>query len=287
MKHRNSAKIGDLVIGDGQPVAIVAELGVNHLGDFGRMKEMIFAAHEAGADFLKFQTYIAEKRYDTRINPKAAQFIEWLSAWQFSRDQEADLWAYAQKIGAKVFTSPFDTESVEFAHELGTLAYKIAAYELVNLNLIRSIAAKGKTIVFSRGMSSDDEIKRAIKIMEENSCSYIILHTVSSYPLEKKNSHLRMIMALREKFNSPIGHSDHTVGTDIPPLAVAAGANMIEKHFTVAPKIRESDNFFSVTADDLRELIFKVRQVETYMGSGEIIKIDTEDYMWDFRRPSN
>ena len=287
MKQRNSAKIGELVIGDGQPVAIVAELGVNHLGDFGRMKEMIFAAHEAGADFLKFQTYIAEKRYDTRINPKAAQFIEWLSAWQFSRDQEADLWAYAQKIGAKVFTSPFDTESVEFANELGTLAYKIAAYELVNLNLIRSIAAKGKTIVFSRGMSSDDEIKRAIKIMEENSCSYIILHTVSSYPLEKKNSHLRMIMALREKYNSPIGHSDHTVGTDIPPLAVAAGANMIEKHFTVAPKIRESDNFFSVTADDLRELIFKVRQAETYMGSGEIIKIDTEDYMWDFRRPSN
>ena len=93
-----------------------------------------------------------------------------------------------------------------------------------------------------------------------------------------------MIHTLREKFSCPIGHSDHTVGTDIPPLAVACGANMIEKHFTVNPKLRESDNFFSITADDLRELIFKVRQTEKYLGSGNITRIEAEDYMWDFRR---
>jgi sialic acid synthase SpsE len=284
---RTEVSLGGQLVGDGHPVAIVAELGVNHLGDYGRMKEMIHAAHEAGADFLKFQTYIAEKRYNTATNPKAGQFIEWLAAWQFTHEQESELWQYANSLGARVLTSPFDADSVDFADGLGSLAFKLAAFEVVNLALVRAIASKGKPIILSRGMATDDEIRRATDIMDTCKCPYIILHTISSYPLEKKYSHLRMIPALRAKYNCPIGHSDHTVGTEIPPLAVAAGANMIEKHFTVAPKLRESDNFFSITADDLKELIFKVRQVETYMGSGDIVKIDTEDFMWDFRRPSD
>lgn len=287
MSPRNDVQIGGLTVGDGHPVTIVAELGVNHLGDYGRMKEMIHAAHEAGADLLKFQTYIAEKRYDPATNPKAEQFIEWLSAWQFTRDQEARLWDYAHKLGARVFTSPFDEDSVEFADGLGSLAFKLAAFEVVNLKLVRAMAAKGKPIVFSRGMASDAEIRRATAVMEEHGCPYVILHTISSYPLEKKDSHLRMIPALRAKYDCPVGHSDHTAGTDIPPLAVAAGANMIEKHFTVAPKLRESDNFFSITPEDLKEMIFKVRQTETYMGDGDMVTIDTENYMWDFRRPSD
>ena len=287
MSPRKDVQIGDLTVGDGHPVTIVAELGVNHLGDYGRMKEMIHAAHEAGADLLKFQTYIAEKRYDRATNPKAEQFIEWLSAWQFSRDREAELWDYAHKLGARVFTSPFDEDSVEFADGLGSLAFKLAAFEVVNLKLVRAMAAKGKPIVFSRGMAGDAEIRRATAVMEEHGCPYVILHTISSYPLEKKDSHLRMIPALRAKYDCPIGHSDHTAGTDIPPLAVAAGANMIEKHFTVAPKLRESDNFFSITPEDLKEMIFKVRLTETYMGGGDIVTIDSENYMWDFRRPSD
>ncbi len=280
-------QIGGSVIGDGHKVPIVAELGVNHLGDYGRMKEMIHSAHEAGADFLKFQTYVAEKRYDPKSNPKAQKFIELLKAWQFSREQESRLWDYANKIGAQVFTSAFDPDSVDFASDLGTLAFKLAAFEIVNLELIRAMAAKQKPVIFSRGMTNDEEILRAIQILEENQCPYIILHTISSYPLEKKDSNLSMIQILKQKYSCPVGHSDHTLGTDIPPLAVAAGANMIEKHYTVAPKLRESDNFFSVTPDDLKELIFKVRQVETYLGSGEITSIDAEKFMWDFRRHSD
>ena len=280
-------QIGGSVIGDGHKVPIVAELGVNHLGDYGRMKEMIHSAHEAGADFLKFQTYVAEKRYDPKSNPKAQKFIELLKAWQFSREQESRLWDYANKIGAQVFTSAFDPDSVDFASDLGTLAFKLAAFEIVNLELIRAMAAKQKPVIFSRGMTNDEEILRAIQILEENQCPYIILHTISSYPLEKKDSNLSMIQILKQKYSCPVGHSDHTLGTDIPPLAVAAGANMIEKHYTVAPKLRESDNFFSVTPDDLKELIFKVRQVETYLGGGEITSIDAEKFMWDFRRHSD
>lgn len=284
MKKRKSVRIGKLNIGDGYPVRIVAELGVNHLGDFTRAKEMIHAAHDAGADFLKFQTYIAEKRYDRVNNPKGDKFIKLLREWQFSQEQEAQLWQYAHSLGATVLTSAFDDESVDFAETMGTAAYKLAAFEVVNLKLVRAIARKGKPVLISRGMTSDDELARNLEILERSSVPYIILHCISSYPLEKKDSHLRMIHTLRKKYDCPIGHSDHTHGTDIPAFAVAAGANIIEKHFTTTPKRRESDNFFSITPEALREMIWKVRQVETYMGSGDIAKIDTENYMWDFRR---
>lgn len=284
MEVRKSVIIGDIKVGDGHPVCIVAELGVNHLGDFNRAKEMIHAAHEAGADLLKFQTYISKKRYDKGGNPKGQEFINLVKEWEFPRDKDAQLWDYAKSLGATVFTSPFDEESVNFADEMGTVAYKLAAFEIVNYRLIRSIAEKGKPVILSRGMASDSEIKAAIGILEQFNSPYIILHCISSYPLEKKDSHLRMIHSLRRKYNCPIGHSDHTLGTDIPALAVAAGANMIEKHFTITPKRRESDNFFSITPEDLKELIWKVRQVEQYMGRDDIVRIETEDYMWSFRR---
>ena len=282
--ERKTVQIGDMVIGDEQPVAIVAELGVNHLGDFDRAKEMIHAAHEAGADMLKFQTYIAESRYDSVNNPKGEDFIEMVKAWQFPRDQEAKLWEYAQGIGARVFTSPFDPDSVDFADSLGTLAFKVAAFEITNLSLLRRIAEKGKPVIYSCGMGSLEEIKRCNDLFDSYNIPYIILHTVSSYPLEKRHSQLRRIHRLREIFDCPIGHSDHTPGAEIPPLAVAAGANMIEKHFTVMPKSRESDNFFSVNPDDLRDLIFRVRQTESYLGKGQFEKLHEENYMFDFRR---
>jgi len=284
VKTRKTVKIGDLVIGDGHPVCIVAELGVNHLGDFDRAKEMIHAAHEAGADLLKFQTYIAEKRYNRETNPKGDEFIKRLSKWEFPREKEAQLWEYAKSLGATVFTSAFDVDSVQFAEEVGTVAYKLAAFEIVNHVLVRAVAEKGKPVVFSRGMAGDDEIRSTIRILDEYNVPYIILHCISSYPLQKKDSNLRMIHSLRMKYDCPIGHSDHTPGSDIPPLAVAAGANMIEKHFTINPKLRESDNPFSVTPEELQEMIWKVRQVERYMGRGDIVKIEAEDYMWSFRR---
>lgn len=284
VKKRKTVTIGEHTIGDGHPVCITAELGVNHLGNFDRAREMIYEAHAAGADLIKFQTYIAEKRYDRKTNPKADQFIKWLSEWEFDRETDARLWEYAKSLGATVFTSPFDEESVDFAEQMGTTAYKLAAFEVVNHKLVRAVAKKKKPVVFSRGMATDEEIQAAMDILDEHGAPGIVLHTISSYPLEKRFSHLNMIHSLREKYDCPVGHSDHTVGTDIPPLAVAAGANMIEKHFTVTPKRRESDNFFSITPDDLRELIFKVRQVEQYMGSSEIDRIETEEYMRLFRR---
>jgi N,N'-diacetyllegionaminate synthase len=284
MSSRKSVQIGSVPVGDDSPVAIVAELGVNHLGDYGRMIEMIDQAVASGADLLKFQTYTAESRYDRGTNSKANMFIENLARWEFTRDEEARLWEHANKQGAVVFTSPFDADSAAFAAELGTVGFKLAAFEVVNHQLVRAMASFGLPVTISRGMTSFEELDACVAILEEGGCEVVILHCVSSYPLVKRDSNIRMIHTLRDRYDWPIGHSDHTRGCDIPPLAVAAGASMIEKHFTINPKLRESDNPFSVTPDEMREIIFRVRQVENYLGDGNIETIEAETYMRDFRR---
>ena len=287
MIPRPKVTIGNFEVGDDSPVALVAELGVNHLGDLGRAKEMISAAHESGADFLKFQTYVAEDRYDKQFNPKGAAFIKLLKEWQFSREEDQTLWEFAHSIGARVLTSPFDRRSVDFAEEMGSLAYKVAAFEVVNLELVRHIAETGKPVVVSRGMSTIEEMKQVEAIFIENSIDHIFLHCISSYPTPRDESNLRAIHTMKEVFGCPIGHSDHTHGTSIPPLAVAAGAVMIEKHFTVNQKLRESDNPFSLTAEDFKEMRFSVDQVKAYMGDGELGFREVEKFMWDFRRTTS
>ena len=136
--QRKTVAIGPYTIGDDHPVRVVAEIGVNHLGDLELAKDMVSAAHEAGADLIKLQSYLAEKRYDPVRNPKGKKFIEMLTDWQLSRDEEARLWEHAAGLGAVTFTSPFDPESADFAEELGSVAYKLAAFEIVNLELVRA-----------------------------------------------------------------------------------------------------------------------------------------------------
>lgn len=286
MSTRKSVQLGSVNVGDEHPVAIVAELGVNHLGDYGRMVEMIDQSVEAGAHLLKFQTYTAESRYDRTTNPKANMFIDNLARWEFTREEEARLWQHAKGQGAVVFTSPFDADSASFAVEMGTVGFKLAAFEVVNHELVRAIASHGLPVSISRGMTSFEELDACVKILEDGGCEVVILHCVSSYPLMKRDSNVRMIHTLRDRYDWPIGHSDHTRGCDIPPLAVAAGASMIEKHFTINPKLRESDNPFSVTPDELREILFRVEQVTGYLGDGNIEMIEAEQYMRDFRRKS-
>ena len=281
---RKTVTIDNKKIGDGFEVKFTAELGVNHLGDFDRAKNMIKSAVDGGSDFLKFQTYVAEKRYDEKTNPKAKEFIKNLKSWEFDRVKDKELWDYAKELGASVFTSPFDISSLEFAEKMNSVAYKIAAFEVNNHELIREISSTKKPIVISRGMCSFEEMDKVVNIFHKYGSEYIILHTISSYPTKKFDSNLKMIHTLRERYECPIGHSDHTRGTEVPPLAVAAGANMIEKHFTINPKLRESDNPFSIDPEELEELIFKIKKANRIMGRGDIEKIPTEDYMFSFRR---
>ena len=216
---------------------------MNHLGSFDRAIEMVDKAIEGGSDFLKLQTYIAEDRYE-KTNPKYDEFTKLLTDWQLSKKEETQLWKYAKSKKAKLFTSVYDEKSVDFAVSLGTVAFKVAAFELTNKNLKKKIIKTKLPIIISCGMTNIDEIKKTTSLLNESKSEYILLHTVSSYPLNEEDSYLEKINILKENFDCPIGHSDHTPGTNIPPLAAAAGAQIIEKHFTINPKYRLSDNFF-------------------------------------------
>ena len=136
---RKKVKLLDLLIGDFEYVPIIAEIGVNHLGSLERAKNMCKLAVEGGADLLKFQTYIAEKRYDTINNPKGKEFTKNLKDWQLSKEEEIELWQYAKSLNARVFTSVYELESIDFAMKLETCAFKIAAFEMQNMNLLNEI----------------------------------------------------------------------------------------------------------------------------------------------------
>jgi N,N'-diacetyllegionaminate synthase len=278
-----TVKIGDLEIGGQNIPRFIAEIGVNHLGDVERMKNMIDLALEAKADFLKFQTYIAEKRYDLSNNPKAEEFTKLVTPWQFSKKDEIKIWEYAKSKGAKVFTSVYDIESVDFAYDLGTIAFKIASFEINNHKLIKKIAEKKLPVIISCGMANYNEIDNCTNILKESNIDYILLHCISSYPLEKKYSRLIDISNLDNRYNCPIGHSDHTYGSEIVGYAVAAGAKIIEKHFTDNIKLRLSDNFFSVTCEEVKEIQNIIKKTHKYLYNFDK---STEDFMKNFKKYS-
>ncbi len=276
--------IGGLSVGDYEEPKFISEIGVNHLGDIDRMKNMIKLSYEAGADFIKFQTYNAKTRYNLKTNKKAKEFIKLTSSWQLSLEENVEAWNYAQSLGAKVFTSIYDVGEIKFAMDMGTIAFKIAAFELVNLKLIKEVAETKIPVIASVGMASEKEIDKFVEILHKKDIPYILLHCISSYPLEKKFSYLENIHKLKSKYACPVGHSDHTLGTEIPSLAVAAGACIIEKHFTDNIKLRESDNFFSVTYDEVIEIKQKMKKVFSFLHNKNE---KTEDYMRDFKKYTN
>lgn len=281
---RKTVNLDGIEVGFGKRVPIIAEIGVNHLGSLTRAKKMVDLANEGGADFIKFQTYVAERRYDLNKNPKAKEFISLTKKWQLKENEEIELWEYARKKKAKVFTSVYDVKTVEFAEELKNPIYKVAAFEITNKKLINRIVRTGKPLIISCGMTNIFEIKEVVKPLDDNNIDYILLHTVSSYPLQKIHSNLKKIYELLENFDCPIGHSDHTPGTDIPPLAVSTGAQIIEKHFTDNPKHRLSDNFFSITRDEIRVIRFNLDLIYQYIHSPEFEKQDPEEFMRSFRK---
>jgi N,N'-diacetyllegionaminate synthase len=280
---RNKVKFGSKVVGDNEKVPFIAEIGVNHLGKIKNALKLVESSVRAGSDFLKFQTYIAEDRYDKK-NPRYKEFTSLLKEWQLSRDEEIEMWNFAKSIGGEVFTSVYELKSIEFTEKMGTIGYKIAAFEMKNKPLLLEVIRTKKPIIISCGMTNLGEIQELVNFLSENDAQYILLHVVSSYPLEERHSYLSKINILKEKFNCPIGHSDHTPGTLIPPLAVAAGAQIIEKHFTINPKYRLSDNFFSVTEDQVKRIKLDLEWAFQATYSPSFEKSDPEKYMRDFKK---
>lgn len=280
-------QVGHQRIGEGCPVFVIAEAGCNHENDFARAREMVVAAAEAGADAIKFQSFTPDTLV-TRDAPKfwdipgpgASQYDEF-SAIQptFSRAQYQELCALAQRLGIVWFSTPCDDAWTDLLDELDVPLFKIASMDLTHLPLLRHVARKRKPIVLSTGASSLPEVQEAVEaIREEGNEDIALLHCVSSYPTPPAEANLRMMHDLARQFpQCVIGYSDHTRPAeplDVPTLAVAAGAQVIEKHFTFDARRPGYDHEISVDYNGLKRMVATFRAVERVLG--EAMKRPTE-----------
>ena len=273
-------KINNQIIGEGQPAYIIAEIGINHNGDLNLAKELIDQAKAAEADAAKLQTYITEKRVK-----KDSPIFDILKKCELSFVLQKQLFDYAKEKGIEVFSTPFDDESVDFLSSINVACYKIASFDLVNTLLLGRIVAQGKTVIVSRGMANQVEIDKAISIIRRAKVPFALLHCVSAYPVKSYASlNLRTIQVLKSRYNCPAGFSDHTFGGEIPGYAVAAGAKIIEKHFTLSRKNNAPDNPISLEPQELKEMVSSIRKIEEMMGEACWSSVSEEKDVLQYRR---
>lgn len=261
---------------------IIAEIGINHRGSVEVAKELIDSAVRAGVDAVKFQTYLTEKRA-----PKGNEEIfKILKDLELPFEAFKELKEYANQYNVDFFSTPFDTESVEYLESIGTDLYKIASFDIVNHQLLRDVAKTGKPVILSVGMSNLDEIKEAYEILSTGTKNIAILHCISSYPTDEKDARLSNIYSLQNEFDCIIGQSDHTNDIFVPLCAVSAGAQIIEKHYKVDDGFDCIDAPVSITENQMKKLVEETRRIEKIFGNEEFGVRETEKGIVQFRRKS-
>lgn len=292
-------RIGDRTVGAGAPVFVIAEAGCNHENDFARAREMVIAAAEAGADAIKFQSFSADTLV-TRTAPKfwdipgpgATQYEEFAAIQPtFSREQHEELCALARRRGILWCSTPGDEAWADALEALGAPCFKIASMDLTHLPLLRHVARKRKPIVLSTGASYLHEVGEAVEaIRGEGNEDIVLLHCVSSYPAPAAAANLRMMHDLARAFpQCVVGYSDHTRpdgGLDVPATAVAAGAAVIEKHFTFDAARPGYDHEISVDYAGLRRMVATFREVERALGCSAKAPSEAEERARAFGRRS-
>lgn len=269
-------KIGNKFIGDNYPCFIIAEAGVNHDGDMKKAKKLIDIAKDAGADCVKFQTWITEEiitkdtkqaEYQEKNTGKKESQYEMIKRLELSFEEFKELKKYSDRKKIIFLSTPDDERSVDFLGELGVEAFKIGSGEITNLFILKKIAQKGKPIIMSTGMATITEIQDATHtIYEIGNKSLAILHCTSQYPTKFEDVNLNAMITLKSSFNTIIGYSDHTEGILVPQVAVSMGAKIIEKHFTYDKNALGPDHRCSLNPYELKEMIFAIRKVELIMG---------------------
>ena len=269
-------KFRKFVIGPNFPVFIIAESGINHNGSLVTAKKMVDAAKKTGVDCIKFQTHIAEEEMiKTSITPgKISKKTLWniIKESELSENDEIKLKKYCDDQNILFLSTPFSKKAVDRLEQLKVPAYKIGSGELTNLPFLKHISKTLKPVILSTGMSEISDIRKAVNIFQKSKTPLALLQTTSTYPSKFNEIKLGMIEKLKKSFNIPIGISDHSPGIYIPLAAVAKGACIIEKHFTLNKKMAGPDQNFSLNPIELSELVKGVRAVSEALGSTKIIQ---------------
>jgi N-acetylneuraminate synthase/N,N'-diacetyllegionaminate synthase len=263
-------------------VVIIAEAGVNHNGDFETAKKLILAAANAGVDYVKFQTFKADKLVSEDAQKATYQKIntndnnssqyEMLKKLEMPKDWYYELIKFADSLGIKFLSTGFDEDSIDFLESLNIDIFKIPSGEITNKPYLEHIAKKCKPIIISTGMAYMYEVRNAVNLLIENGISkkdITILHCNTEYPTPMADVNLKAMIALSEEFNVNIGYSDHTLGIEIPIAAVALGAKIIEKHFTLDKTLSGPDHLASLDPSELKSMVTSIRNIElALIGSG-------------------
>lgn len=268
------------------PCLIIAEAGVNHNGDLEIAKQLVLAAKEAGADAVKFQTFQAmhlvtadapQADYQARNSGKTESQFDMLKRLELPLEAFNELSRYCHEVGIMFMSTAFDEESADFLAGLGMSIFKIPSGELTNLPLLRHIARLGKPMIVSTGMGTIEQIKEAVETIQVAGNSDItVLHCVTDYPTPPEQVNLRAMHVIQAALGLPIGYSDHSMGIEASVIAVAAGAKVIEKHFTLDCNQPGPDHKASLEPKDLGELVKGIRKVEVFLGAGKKQPTETE-----------
>lgn len=269
-------------------VIIIAEAGVNHNGDIAMAKRLIDAAVDAGVDYVKFQTFKADKLVSKSAKKAEYQTVNtndgddsqytMLKNLELSHEDHLELMSYCSKNNIKFFSTAFDVEGVKYLNELGLSFFKIPSGEITNYPYLRAVALCGKPVVMSTGMCSEADIKNALQVLikfglkKEN---ISILHCNTEYPTPMKDVNLKAMLSIKDNFDVEIGYSDHTLGIEVPIAAVALGAKIIEKHFTLDRSLPGPDHVASLEPLELKEMVKAIRNIEFAIG-GDGKKVPSE-----------
>jgi N-acetylneuraminate synthase len=288
-------RIGRRLVGPGHPVYIVAELSANHRQKFEHAVELVRAAKEAGADAVKIQTYTpdtitldCDREYfqvkgETLWDGRTLYdlYAEAHTPWEW----QPRLKVVAEEIGVDLFSSAFDSSAVEFLETLGVPAHKVASFEIVDIPLIQKMARTGKPLIFSTGMATLAEIEEALEAAREAGAAGVaVLKCTSAYPAPPEETHLRTIPELARRFGVPVGLSDHTLGIAVPVAAVALGASILEKHFTLSRAVATPDSAFSLEPGEFKAMVDAVRIAEKALGEVRFGPSESERKHRQFRR---
>jgi N,N'-diacetyllegionaminate synthase len=271
-------KIGNKAIGPGNPTLVIAEAGVNHNGNEAIARQLIDVAAGAGADAVKFQTFKAEL-VATAYAPKAQYQIEttgeqetqyeMLKKLELSRDAHVALMDHARQRGICFLSTPFDEQSADLLADLGVEAFKLSSGEITNLPFLAHVARKGRPVIMSTGMATLGEVETAVhEVRAAGNPHLVVLHCVTNYPARPADVNLKAMDTMARAFGVPVGYSDHTRGIEVALAAVALGACIVEKHFTLDRRLEGPDHKASLEPHELEALVKGIRIVEAALGDG-------------------